>query len=91
MTTTTSKISETYRQLFRLFEALENAHFEPGKDYGENLTGCFQWFISPPAVNYLEKRSYDFWKSLKQNQKIIYKLKHWEGFKSQGANINLVL
>jgi hypothetical protein len=82
-------MSETYRQLFRLFEALENAHFEPGKDYGENVTGCFQWFVSPSAVCYLEKRAYDFWNALKQNQKIIYKLEPWQGFKTEGANIIL--
>jgi len=82
-------MSETYRQLFRLFESLENANFVPGTDFGENLTGCFQWFVSPAALGYLEKRSYDFWHSLKNNQKVIYRLESWEGYKGQAANISL--
>ncbi|MHC5829696.1 MAG: hypothetical protein ACYT04_80680 [Nostoc sp.] len=89
MTISTTRFSETYRQLFRIFESLEKAHFVPGTDFGENLTGCFQWFISPSALVYLEIRGYDFWKSLKQNQKVLYKLEPWQGFKTEGANISL--
>lgn len=86
---TTTRLSETYRQLYRLFESLETANFVAGTDYGENLTGCFQWFVSPPALGYLEKQSYDFWSALKSNQKVIYRLEPWEGYKGQGANISL--
>lgn len=83
------KLSETYHQLSRLFESLEKAHFCAGTDFGENLTGCFQWFLSPSAVHFLEERSFDFWNNLKSNQKIIYSLENWEGHKAQGANISL--
>lgn len=89
--TTTTRLSETYRQLFMLFQALEVAHFVAGTDYGENLTGCFQWFVSPAAVVYLEKRSYDFWSALKNNEKVIYRLERWDGYRTEAANINLVL
>lgn len=87
--TTTTRLSETYRQLFRMFEALESANFVPGTDFGENLTGCFQWFVAPAAVGYLEKRGYDFWNALKQNQKVIFKLEPWQGFKTDAASISL--
>ena len=86
---TTTRLSETYRQLYRLFESLESANFTAGTDFGENLTGCFQWFVSPIAVIYLEKRGYDFWNNLKQNQKVIFRLEPWEGFTTQAANISL--
>lgn len=85
----TTKLSETYRQLFKVFEALESASFLSGTDFGENVTGCFQWFVSPAAVGYLEKRDYDFWSALKKNQKVIFRLETWQGFKTEGANISL--
>lgn len=84
-----TKLSETYQQLFKLFEALENANFQAGIDFGENLTGCFQWFVAPAAINHLESNSYDFWESLKQNRKVIYRLEIWPGFKDKAANISL--
>jgi hypothetical protein len=87
--TTTTRLSETYRQLFRLFEALEAANYVPGTDFGENLSGCFQWFVAPGAVGYLEKRNYDFWNALKNNQKVIFVLETWQGFKTEAANISL--
>lgn len=91
MEKTTNKISETYRQLFELFEFLENSHFEENRDFGENLTGCFQWFLSPPAIGFLDKRPPPFWDKLKINPRLKYRLEPWDGYKSDGASINLIL
>lgn len=85
------KISETYQQLSDLFNSLELAHFEEGKDFGENLTGCFQWFISPPAVVFLEKRNIIFWEELKRNTRFSWKMESWHGYNSQAIDIKLVL
>lgn len=86
-----TKLSETYGQLAKIFQALETAHFHEGKDYGENITGCFKWFISPPALIYLEKRANVHWTQLKHNERFSWGLEIWEGYTSKGANINLVL
>lgn len=86
---TNIKLSDTYYQLFKLFESLEQARLVAGSDFGENLGGCFQWFLSPSAVIYLEKRNFDFWNELKGNRKIIYQLEPWQGFQTEGANISL--
>ena len=66
-----TKLSETYHQLAKLFESLEAARFVAGTDFGENLSGCFQWFVSPECVHFLEERSFDFWNNLKNNLIII--------------------
>lgn len=84
-----TKLSPTYRQLFQLFESLENANFVSGTDFGENLSGCFQWFISPPAVGYLEKLDCDFWQAIKNNPKIIFLLETWQGVKGSAVSISL--
>lgn len=89
MNSSTVRLSETYRQLFQLFETLENASFVPGTDFGENLSGCFQWFVSPPAVIYLEKVNSDFWQALKDNPKVIFLLESWSGIKGNAASISL--
>lgn len=86
---TVAKLSDTYHQLARLFESLEAAHFVGGTDFGENLTGCFKWFLSPTAVHFLEERSFDFWENLKKNPKLIYSLEPWHGHQTQGASIAL--
>lgn len=88
---TMTKISETYEQLAKLFQSLEGAHFEEGKDFGENLTGCFKWFLSPPAVMFLEKRNVSCWTELKHNDRFSWKLQNWDGYRFPGVDINLVL
>ena len=86
----TARLSETYEQLFKLFETLEKANFEPGIDFGENLTGCFQWFVAPGAITYLEQQeSNDFWEALKQNKKVVYRLEIWPGLGGKAASISL--
>ncbi len=85
------KLSETYQQLGEIFKSLESAHFEEGKDFGENLTGCFKWFISPPAVLFLEKRAVLPWTKVKHNERFKWNLEPWEGYKAQGVSIDLVL
>lgn len=85
------KTSETYGQLHKIFQSLEAAHFEEGKDFGENLTGCFKWFISPPAVIFLEKRAIPQWLQLKNNDRLKWGLEKWDGYTAKGAFINLVL
>lgn len=86
-----TKISETYAQLSKIFQSLEAAHFEEGRDFGENITGTFKWFLSPPAVIFLEKRSTPQWLQLKSNTRFKWGLEPWEGYTSKGAYINLVL
>lgn len=85
------KLSETYQQLSNVFKSLESAHFQEGQDFGENLTGCFQWFISPPAVLFLEKNNVSFWKELKRNTRFSWKMEPWHGYKSQAIDLKLVL
>ncbi|MHC5763075.1 hypothetical protein [Nostoc sp.] len=56
MQVTKTQLSEAYRQLSGLFESLEKARFELDKDFGVNALDCSGWYISPPAVIFLEKR-----------------------------------
>ena len=86
-----TKISETYGQLSKIFQSLEAAHFEEGRDFGENITGAFKWFLSPPAVIFLEKRGVPHWLQLKNNDRLKWGLETWDGYTSKGAFINLVL
>ena len=85
------KLSTTYEQLSNTFSSLEVAKFEEGVDFGENLTGCFKWFISPPAVLFLERRRITSWVELKHNERFKWYLESWQGHKSQGVGIDLVL
>lgn len=86
-----SQLSESYEQLSKMFKSLETAGFDEGKDYGENLTGCFQWFVSPPAALYLEKRFFGDMENLRSNSRFICKKTPWTGIKGDGLDINLVL
>lgn len=85
------KISQGYEQLTDLFKSLEKAHFQEGVDFGENLTGCFKWFISPHAVIFLERRQVKAWAELKANSRFNCKSESWQGYDSCGADINLIM
>jgi hypothetical protein len=86
-----NQVSETYEQLGKVFKALEIAGFEEGKDYGENLTGSFKWFLSPPAALYLQKRFWADWEKLTTNNRLSCKSTPWEGYRELGFDINLIL
>jgi hypothetical protein len=91
MTTTKNKLSETYSQLSKLFELLENAHFEEGADYGENLVGCFEWFVAPAATTFLEMRFNSELLKLLANGRFSCKFNTWQGFKTPALEISLVM
>lgn len=86
-----NKFHETYIQLGRLFEELEKAHFEPGIDFGEDVTGCFQWFIAPAAAYFLEKRGVSSWEEIKRNNRFACKPETWDGKAQKGIDLCLVL
>jgi hypothetical protein len=86
-----NQLSETYGQLSKIFKSLEVAAFEEGKDYGENLTGCFKWFLSPTAALYLQKRFPEDWKELENNSRFSCRPIPWQGHKGLGFDINLNL
>ena len=88
---TITRMSETYGQLHKIFQSLEAAHFEANRDFGENVAEHFTWFLSPPAVIFLERRQVPEWIRLKNNQRLRWELEKWEGYTSKGATINLVL
>lgn len=90
-TTNKKQVSETYEQLAKIFKYLETAAFEEGIDFGENLTGCFQWFISPSAVLYLEKRFSKDWAELQNNSRFSCRATPWANYKDMGFDINLNL
>jgi hypothetical protein len=85
------QVSETYEQLAKIFKHLEVAAFEEGIDFGENLEGRFQWFISPSAALYLEKRFFSDMEKLRANSRFICKKTPWTGIQGAGLDINLVL
>lgn len=92
MVTTSKKlISETYSQLATIFKHLETAAFEEGVDFGENLTACFQWFLSPTAALYLEKRFLQDWTDLQNNPRFSCRATPWANHKGMGFDINLNL
>lgn len=85
------KISQSYQQLGALFKSLEKANFEEGVDFGENLTGCFKWFISPHGIIFLENSKVKAWAELKANSRFKCKSESWQGYDSCGADINLIM
>lgn len=85
-----SKLSESYGQLAEVFNSLEEARFEENKDFGQDVTGTFKWFISPTALYFLEKRGVEHWTRLKHNERFRWSLQQWEGFSDKGADISLV-
>lgn len=92
ITTTNKKLSsETYEQLAKIFRYLEVAAFEEGIDFGENLEGRFQWFISPSAALYLEKRFSKDWAELQSNSRFCCRATPWANHKGMGFDINLNL
>lgn len=86
-----TKLSENYTQLGKLFASLEEARFEQGKDFGENITGCFKWFISPPAVIFLERRFNPHWIAIKNNHNFSWKMEDWEGYRAKAVDLSLIL
>jgi hypothetical protein len=84
-----NKISPAYHQLAKIFEALENAKFKPDDDFGANVTSAFGWFLSPKAVEYLEKKYQPEWLNLKYNSQFIWRFEKWEGYDSNGVDIQL--
>ena len=91
VTTSKKQIWETYEQLSKLFKALETAAFQEGIDFGENLTGCFQWFLSPTAAVYFQKRFPEEWKELESNARFSCRPVPWQGYKGLAFDINLNL
>lgn len=85
-----TKLSESYAQLAKVFDSLEQARFEENKDFGQDVTGTFKWFISPAALYFLEKRSVEHWTCLKHNERFCWSLQQWHGFSEKGADISLV-
>lgn len=85
------QVSKTYEQLAQLFKALETAAFVEGIDFGENLTGAFQWFLSPAAALYFQKRFPDDWKALveENNSRFTCRPVPWQGHKGMALDINL--
>lgn len=90
-TTTKKQASQTYFQLAEIFKALETAAYVEGIDFGENLTGCFKWFLSPSAAMYLQKRFPNYWKDLEDNSRFSCRPVPWQGHKGLGFDINLNL
>lgn len=83
------KISEGYHQLAKVFELLESARFQPDYDFGADITSSFAWYISPPAISFLEAQSNSYWIALKNNQQFKCKYLPWAGMTGEGADIKL--
>lgn len=85
------KISPIYLQLGKIFEALENARLTPDKDFGAYPLNPYEWYFSPAAVNFLNRRNQPEWLFLKYNPQINFKLEAWQGTADRGAVIQLKL
>ena len=90
MQTTKTQLSAAYYQLGAIFESLEKAHFELNKDFGVNTLACSSWYLSPPAVIFLEQRLDPYWLLLKYNQLFSWELEIWQGFKNKGVSLKLI-
>lgn len=84
-------LGQSYHQLASVFEALEKASFEPESDFGANITECFCWYLSPKAVDYLDKKYLADWFAIQGNQKFKISFQKWQGFSGKGAYIALNL
>lgn len=87
--TTLAKKSTGYIQLGRIFETLEQGKLQTDTDFGENMAGYFSWYLSPNAVNFLEKKHNSEWMHLKYNPQFIIKYEKWDGLDGKGASIQL--
>lgn len=84
-------ISQGYRQLAAVFEALEKSKFKADEDFGANVVGCFCWYISPAGVAFLEKIALPAWLGLKENSQFKWNFQNWDGYQGQGVDIRLNL
>lgn len=84
-------LSQSYHQLASIFEALEKANFEPHGDFGANVTECFCWYLSPKAVDFLNKRYHVDWFAIQGNPKFKITFQRWQGITGNGAYIALNL
>jgi hypothetical protein len=84
-------ISEGYSQLAAIFHALEAARFVADRDFGANSASPYQWYISPNARQFLEKRNIPEWQFIQDNPQFKVNLQDWDGLKAQGAIIKLKL
>ncbi|HYX19065.1 MAG TPA: hypothetical protein VE944_32885 [Nostoc sp.] len=91
MQETKPQLSTTYTQLGELFNLLEIAAFEEGLDFGEDLTGCYKWFLSPTAVVFLQKRSPNILEELGKNSRLSCRFLPWQGHKGLAFEVNLIL
>lgn len=91
MQITKTQLSEAYFQLGGIFHLLEQAHFEIDKDFGVNALECSAWYLSPPAVTFLEKRLDPSWAAIKYNQRFKWNPELWQGFQSKGVSLKLNL
>jgi len=86
-----SKLSESFSQLSNIFECLEVARYQENKDFGANVAGCFEWYLSPPAVQFLEKRLNPHWMAIKYNQRFKWEMLPWHGYEGKGVSIKFVV
>ncbi|UYD38974.1 hypothetical protein [Tolypothrix sp. PCC 7601] len=84
-------ISEGYSQLAAIFHALEAARFISDSDFGANIASPYQWYISPGARQFLEKRNIPEWQFIQDNEQFSVKFQDWDGLKDKGAIIELKL
>lgn len=84
-------ISEGYGQLAVIFAVLETARFIPDTDFGANPAASYQWYLSPSAKEFLDRRNIPEWAFIQDNQQFSITFNDWEGKKGQGAIIQLKL
>lgn len=82
-------LSQSYSQLAAIFGALEKGNLEIDTDFGANIAGSFCWFLSPHAVEYLNKRYVADWYAIQGNQRFSVTFEKWQGYERKGANIKL--
>lgn len=81
--------SEGYFQLAGVFESLEKTGFKANREFGPNITGCFRWYLSPIALNFLEKNAIPQWEALKNNKLFNCVPEDWDGHNGKGMDIRL--
>lgn len=84
-------LSQTYAQLSNIFKYLEDGNYIEGVDFGENLTCCFQWFLSPSACVFLEKRYEREFNQTLTNSRFTFVRVPWQNNKTMGLDIKLNL